>query len=65
MDKKFANIFNNIEEKIILSLDLLEIAKSHCECHVGESSCTVPVATLLGVVIKEQKELVDMIDDLE
>lgn len=64
MDKKFANILNNIEEKLILNLDLLEIAKDHCECHAGEISGTASVTTLLDVVIKEQKELIDIIDDL-
>ena len=53
-----------VEEKIIRTLDLLEIARSYCEHNFDKGEEIVALSSLLGVVIERNKELVDYIDDL-
>lgn len=53
-----------LEEKIMLSIDLLEIAKKYCECNFDKGNEIVSVGSLLTLVLKEQKELADSIDDI-
>lgn len=63
MENTFKKI-NSMEAKIMLCIDLLEIAKKYCECNFDKGSEIVSVGSLLGVVLKEQKELVDSVDDI-
>lgn len=61
------NILNNItflEEKVTLSLDLLEIAKGYCEHNYDKGPEVVAVGSIMDVIAKVQKDIADDIDKL-
>ena len=61
------NTLNNLiklEEKITLSLDLLEVAKGYCEYNFDKGQEVVAICSILEVVLEAQKELADTIDSL-
>lgn len=61
------NILNNItflEEKVTLSLDLLEIAKGYCEYNYDKGPEVVAVGSIMDVIAKVQKDIADDIDKL-
>lgn len=62
--EKMLTTITQIEEKITLSIDLLEIAKDYCEFNFDKGQEVVAIGTILKVVLEEQKELADKIDDL-
>ena len=51
-----------MEEKLIVTLDLLEVAKRYCENDCGESKALGPLYSLFDVMLKNQRELADNID---
>lgn len=61
------NILNNLvqlEEKITLSLDLLEVAKGYCEYNFDKGQEVVAICSILEVVLEAQRELADKLDEL-
>ncbi len=54
----------SIEEKIMLSIDLLEIAKKYCESNFDKGNEIVSIGSLLGVILREQRDIVDSVDDI-
>ncbi len=62
--EKILEKVTSIEEKIMLSIDLLEIAKKYCESNFDKGNEIVSVGSLLGVVLKEQREIVDNVDNI-
>ncbi len=57
-------ILNSLEEKIISSIDLLEIAKNYCEYNFDKSQEISAMGTLLNIVLNEQRQLANCIDEL-
>lgn len=55
---------NLLEEKVMLSIDLLEIAKNYCEYNFNKGQAVSAIGTLLKIVLDEQKQLADSIDTL-
>lgn len=62
--EKMLEKLNTMEEKIIRTLDLMEIAKSYCEHNFDKGEEIVALSSLITVLIERQKELVDYIDDM-
>ena len=61
------NTLNNLvqlEEKITLSLDLLEVAKGYCEYNFDKGQEVVAICSILEVVLEAQRELADKLDEL-
>ena len=55
---------STIEEKIVLSIDLLEIAKNYCEFNFDKGKEISAIGTILEVVLNTQRNLADEIDDI-
>ena len=51
-----------IEERIILNIELLEIAKSYCEYNFDKASEVSTLGAILDVILREQKALADSFD---
>lgn len=62
--KNMLETLTSVEEKITLSIDLLEIAKNYCEYNFDKGQEVSAIGGLLKVVLEEQKQLADCIDDL-
>lgn len=58
------NKFSKIEEKITLSMDLLEVAKGYCEYNFDKGQEVVALNSILEIILKNQKELSDQLDEL-
>ena len=58
------NKFSKIEEKITLSMDLLEVAKGYCEYNFDKGQVVVALNSILEIILKNQKELADQLDEL-
>ena len=58
------NKFTQIEEKITLSLDLLEIAKGYCEYNFDKGQEVAALRSILEILFETQKNLADKIDEL-
>ena len=56
--------FNDFEEKVNLSIDLLELAKTYCEINGDKSAEISTISTALDIVLRKQKELVRELDYL-
>ncbi len=63
MEKMLEKV-TSIEEKIMLSIDLLEIAKKYCESNFDKGNEIVSIGSLLGVILREQRDIVDSVDDI-
>lgn len=53
-----------LEEKIIRSIDLLEIAKDYCSANFDKGREVSAIGTILDVVLDTQLELADELDDI-
>lgn len=62
--EKYIEKFNTIEEQITLSIDLLEIAKSYCDCNFDKASEVSTLGAIIGIVLKEQKNLASNFDGI-
>ena len=62
MKKISAAELDSVEEKLIVTLDLLEVAKRYCENDCGESKALGPLYSLFDVMLKNQRELADNLD---
>ncbi len=54
-----------IEEKITLSLDLLEVAKGYCEKNFDKGKEVVALSSVIDILIDVQKNIADFIDELK
>ncbi len=54
-----------IEEKITLSLDLLEVAKGYCEKNFDKGKEVVALSSVIDILIDVQKDIADFIDELK
>ena len=54
----------SIEEKITLSIDLLEIAKNYSEHNFDKGQEVIALGSLLEVVLEVQKHVADSLDGL-
>ena len=61
--KNMLDTLSTIEEKVMLCIDLLEIAKNYCESNFDKGQVSA-VGTILKVVLDEQKSLADSLDEL-
>ena len=55
---------SQIEEKININIDLLEIAKDYCEFHNEERKDLCSLMSLIGIVLKNQKMLISYLDKI-
>ncbi|DAB00349.1 TPA: hypothetical protein CPT89_08460 [Candidatus Gastranaerophilales bacterium HUM_11] len=62
--KNMLDTLSTIEEKVMLCIDLLEIAKNYCERNFDKGQELSAVGTILQVVLGEQKSLADSLDEL-
>ena len=62
--KNMLDTLSTIEEKVTLSIDLLEIAKNYCDYNFDKGQELSAVGTILKVVLDEQKSLADSLDEL-
>ena len=62
--KNMLDTLSTIEEKVMLCIDLLEIAKNYCESNFDKGQELSAVGTILKVVLGEQKSLADSLDEL-
>ena len=62
--KNMLDTLSTIEEKVMLCIDLLEIAKNYCESNFDKGQELSAVGTILKVVLDEQKSLADSLDEL-
>ena len=53
-----------IEEKITLSLDLLEVAKGYCEKNFDKGKEVVALSSILQVILDVQRDLIDTLEGL-
>ncbi len=53
-----------LEEKMNLSIDLLEIAKTYCESNYDKSSEFTALWSMLDIILKNQKEAARGIDNI-
>lgn len=58
------NSISYLEEKINLNINLLEIAKKYCEYGYDAVDATVPLISLVDVLLKNQYDIVDKLDGL-
>ena len=63
MEKMLEKV-TSIEEKIMLSIELLEFAKKYCESNFDKGNEIVSIGSLLGVILREQRDIVDSVDDI-
>ena len=54
-----------IEEKITLSLDLLEVAKGYCEYNFDKGQEVVALGSVLDVLVDVQKDIAGYLDELK
>ena len=54
-----------IEEKITLSLDLLEVAKGYCEKNFDKGQEVVALGSVLDVLVDVQKDIAGYLDELK
>ena len=53
-----------LEEKINSNIDLLEIAKKYCEFSYDSVDATVPLISLVEVLLKNQHDIAEKFDSL-
>ena len=61
------NTLNNLtilEEKVTLSLDLLEIAKGYCEHNFDKGQEVVAICSIIDVIAKIQKDIAGNLDKI-
>ena len=59
----FASICN-IEEKVNITIDLLEVAKSYCEFHYDKANEVSNIFSILEIVLNNQKLIRNELDSL-
>ena len=62
--ENFTKKISHIEEQITLNIDLLEIAKSYCDYNFDKGTEICSVGALIGVILKEQREIADCLDTI-
>lgn len=62
--ENLSEIISQLEEKVLRSIDLLEIAKDYCSANFDKSKEISAVGTIVDVILDTQLKLAEELDNI-